>query len=108
VVFETGTTKARHAVHVVALRSRFLLRLTGRICFAASRRLGLRKTAVGLTPFVRFFSGTFFVRWNCYAIPLSRTKNVIYARNVKRNKNLNWFGRAAASVPPQDRNILGF
>jgi hypothetical protein len=26
---------------------------------AALRRLGLRKTAVGLTPFVRFFSATF-------------------------------------------------
>jgi hypothetical protein len=28
--------------------------------FAALRRLGLRKTAVGLAPFVRFFSATFF------------------------------------------------
>jgi hypothetical protein len=28
--------------------------------FAACRRLGLRKTAVGLAPFVRFFSATFF------------------------------------------------
>jgi hypothetical protein len=27
--------------------------------FAALRRLGLRKTAVGLTPFVVFFSATF-------------------------------------------------
>jgi hypothetical protein len=28
--------------------------------FAALRRLGLRKTAAGLAPFVRFFSATFF------------------------------------------------
>jgi hypothetical protein len=28
--------------------------------FAALRRLGLRKTAVGLAPFVRFFSATIF------------------------------------------------
>jgi hypothetical protein len=42
--------------------------------FAALRRLGLRKNAVGLVPFMRFFPATFFVRWNCFAIPLSRTK----------------------------------
>jgi hypothetical protein len=28
--------------------------------FAAYRRLGLRKTAAGLAPFVRFFSATLF------------------------------------------------
>jgi hypothetical protein len=28
--------------------------------FAALRRFGLRKTAVGLVPFVRFYSATFF------------------------------------------------
>jgi hypothetical protein len=37
--------------------------------FAAYRRLGLRKNAGGLAPFVRFFSATFFVRWNCFVIP---------------------------------------
>jgi hypothetical protein len=30
--------------------------------FAALRRLGLRKTAVGANAFVQFFSATFFVR----------------------------------------------
>jgi hypothetical protein len=52
--------------------------------FAALRRLGLRKNAVELAPFVRFFSATFFVRWNYFAIPLSRTKNVAYSQNVMR------------------------
>jgi len=33
--------------------------ITNGNCFAASRRLGFRKTAVGLTPFVRFRSTTF-------------------------------------------------
>jgi hypothetical protein len=36
--------------------------------FAALRRLGLRKTAVGLAPFMRFFSATFFcARKKCFA-----------------------------------------
>jgi hypothetical protein len=38
---------------------------------------GLRKLAAGLTPFVRIFSATFFVRWKRCAFPLSRTKNVV-------------------------------
>jgi hypothetical protein len=50
--------------------------------FAALRRLGLRKNAVGLAPFVHFYYATFFVRWNCFAIPLSRTKNVADSRTV--------------------------
>ncbi len=54
------------------------------VCASPLSRLGLRKNAVGLAPFVRFFSATFFVRWNCFAIPLSRTKNVAYSRNVRR------------------------
>jgi hypothetical protein len=36
--------------------------------FAALRRLGLHKTPVGLTPFVVFFSATFF-----YALKLLRS-----------------------------------
>jgi len=44
--------------------------------FAALRRLGLRKTAVGLTPFVRFFSATFFcARKNASHFSLSGAKN---------------------------------
>jgi hypothetical protein len=43
--------------------------------FAACRRLGLRKTAVGLSPFVRFFSATFFcTRKNASHFSLSGTK----------------------------------
>jgi hypothetical protein len=39
------------------------------------RRLGLRKTAVGLTPFVRFFSATFFcARKNALHFSLSGAK----------------------------------
>jgi hypothetical protein len=54
-----------------------------------SSALGLRKTAVGLTPFVRFFSGTFF----CALKPLrgffigrkktSHTAGTLYAMRPK-------------------------
>ena len=59
------------------------------VCASPLSRLGLRKNAVGLAPFVRFFSATFFVRWNCFAIPLSRTKTVAYSQNVICNFALN-------------------
>ena len=36
--------------------------------------LGFRKTAVGLRPLCGFAPAHFFVRGNCFAIPLSRTK----------------------------------
>jgi hypothetical protein len=43
--------------------------------FAALRRLGLRKTAVRLSRFVRFFSATFFcARKNASHFSLSGTK----------------------------------
>jgi hypothetical protein len=50
--------------------------------FAAYRRLGLRKNAVGLAPFVRFFSATFFVRWNCEAIPAHKKRRIQPERYV--------------------------
>jgi hypothetical protein len=43
--------------------------------FAALRRLGLRKTAVGLAPFVPFFSATFF-----YALKLLRNFSIAYKK----------------------------
>jgi hypothetical protein len=52
--------------------------------FAAIRRLGLQKTAIGLAPFARFFYATFFC-----ALKLLRSffyraqKTVSYSRNVK-------------------------
>jgi len=43
------------------------------------------------SPFLVFCSATFFVRWNYFAIPLSRTKNVSYSQNVMRNvHNMYW------------------
>jgi hypothetical protein len=45
--------------------------------FAALRRLGLRKTAAGLAPFVRFFSATFFCpRKNASHFSLSVAKKL--------------------------------
>jgi hypothetical protein len=48
------------------------------------RRLGLRKTAVGLAPFVRFFSATFLRLLKRFAFFYRNRKNVIYNRNVRR------------------------
>jgi hypothetical protein len=43
--------------------------------FAAFRRLGFRKTAVGLAPFARFYSSTFFyARKNASHFSLSGVK----------------------------------
>jgi hypothetical protein len=53
--------------------------------FAACRRLGLRKTAVGLVPFVRFFSATFLRLLERFAFLYRNRKNVAYSRNVMRN-----------------------
>jgi hypothetical protein len=50
--------------------------------FAALRRLGLRKTAVGLKPFVRFFSATFLRLLERFAFLYRNRKNVAYSRNV--------------------------
>ena len=36
--------------------------------------LGLHKNVFGLRPLHVFVTPHFFVRWNCFAIPLSRTK----------------------------------
>jgi hypothetical protein len=60
------------------------LRLTGlyALCRLSAARATKKRSRA--TPFVLFFSATFFVRWNCFAIPLSRTKNVAYSRNVRR------------------------
>jgi hypothetical protein len=45
-------------------------------------RLGFRKTPVGLTPFVAFYSST-FLRLLEHFVFLNRTrKNVIYSRDV--------------------------
>jgi hypothetical protein len=46
------------------------------------RRLGLRKTAVGLTPFVRFFSATFLQLLETYGFLYRNRKNVIYTRTL--------------------------
>jgi hypothetical protein len=61
---------------------------------------GYEKPQSGLCPFVRFFSATFFVRWNCYAIPSSRTKNVscftvkrhYFSPQVSRRTAASWRG----------------
>ena len=49
------------------------------------RWLGLRETAVGLTPFVRFFSATFLRLLETYGFLYRNRKNVIYSRNVMQN-----------------------
>jgi hypothetical protein len=49
------------------------------------RRLGLRKTPVGLAPFVVFFSATFLRLLERFAFLYRNRKNVIYSWNVKRN-----------------------
>jgi hypothetical protein len=57
--------------------------------FAALRRLGLRKTAVGLAPFVRFSSATFFAPVKMLRIFLyraqktSHTAGTLYAIGAK-------------------------
>jgi hypothetical protein len=52
-----------------------VLRLTGLYALRPLRGLGFRKTAVGLTPFVRFCSSTFFcARKNASHFSLSGTK----------------------------------
>ena len=38
-------------------------------------------------PFPRHCSGTVCQPWSCYASPYSGWQNVIYSRNVMRNKN---------------------
>jgi hypothetical protein len=53
--------------------------------FAALRRLGLRKTAAGLTPFVQFFSATFLRLLERFAFLYRNRKNVAYSRNVMCN-----------------------
>ena len=55
--------------------SGFLLRLTGLYMLRPLRGLGFRKTAVGLAPFVRFCSSTFFcARKNATHFSLSGAK----------------------------------
>jgi hypothetical protein len=51
------------------------LRITG--LYMLRRRLGLRKTAVGLMPFVRFFSATFGAGVNALHCPITRPKRRI-------------------------------
>jgi hypothetical protein len=53
--------------------------------FAALRRLGLRKTAAGLAPLVRFFSATFLRLLERFAFLYRNRKNVAYSQNVMRN-----------------------
>jgi hypothetical protein len=71
-----GTTRVRARRFVAA----FLLRITNSNCSGADEpRLRATKNhsrRLQAAVFVRFFSATFFVRWNCCAIPSSRTKNV--------------------------------
>jgi hypothetical protein len=56
--------------------------------FAAEWRLGLRKTAAGLAPFVRFFSATFLRLLERFAFHYRNRKNVAYSRNVMCNLDL--------------------
>jgi hypothetical protein len=60
--------------------------------FAALRRLGLRKTAVGLAPFVRFFSATFLRLLERFSFFYRNRKNVAYSRNVMRHFGLENIG----------------
>ena len=53
-------------------------RITNGKCSPPIRRFGLRKTAVGLAPFVRFRSTTFCQPWSCCASPYSGWQNVSY------------------------------
>jgi hypothetical protein len=50
--------------------------------FAALRRLGLRKNAVGLAPFVHFCSATFLRLLERFTFLYRNRKNVAYSRNV--------------------------
>jgi len=57
-------------------------RITYGNCFAAFRRLGFRKTAVGLTPFVRFYSTTFCGCWPLLCKALLRNRKTSVTCNV--------------------------
>jgi hypothetical protein len=57
--------------------------------FAALRRLGLRKTAAGLAPFMRFFSATFLRLLERFAFLYRNRKNVAYSRNVRQHFGWN-------------------
>jgi hypothetical protein len=52
---------------------------------AALRRLGIRKTAAGLTPFVRFFSTTFGAGVNAPHCPITRPK-----RRIQPKRYTTW------------------
>jgi hypothetical protein len=56
-----------------------------RIVSARPCGAGLRKTAVGLTPFVRFFTATFLRLLETYGFFYRNSKNVIYSRDVIRH-----------------------
>ena len=71
------------------MRRQFLRRLTYGKRFAPSG-LGLHKNVFGLRPLHVFVPPHFFVRWNCFAIPLSRTKKRRLPVHVKRNAQLSW------------------
>jgi hypothetical protein len=53
--------------------------------FAALRRLGFRKTPVGLTPFVVFCSTTVLRLLERFAFLYRNRKTVAYSQNVMRN-----------------------
>jgi hypothetical protein len=57
-------------------------RITGLYMLRRRWRLGLQKTAVGLTALVRFFSATFLRLLETYGFLYRNRKNVIYSRNV--------------------------
>ncbi|MCL2687553.1 MAG: hypothetical protein FWE58_03360 [Methanobrevibacter sp.] len=48
--------------------------------FAAFRRLGLQKIAVGLSPFVQFFSATFLLLLENFVFLYRNSKNVSYLK----------------------------
>jgi hypothetical protein len=58
--------------------------------FAACRRLGLRKNAGGLTPFVHFCSTTFLRLLERFAFLYRNRKNIAYSQNVRRNTALKF------------------
>jgi hypothetical protein len=63
------------------------LRLTGLYMLRRLRRLGLRKTAVGLAPIVRFLSATFFcARKNATHFSLSGAKK----RHIQPERYAKW------------------
>jgi hypothetical protein len=71
----------------------------------AAKAARLQKTAVGLTPFVRFFSATFCGCWSLLRKALIRNRKTSYTA-VALCETHTKFMVTAASMPPKTDHIF--